>query len=151
MALTTEQGEPVEIVYPGRRNDGWGADFQDAVIATGGRLKKGDIEVHVRSSDWRLHRHHLNPDYSRVVLHVVMCHNDEADTGLCDGSTVPVVVLRADKQALVGRQSVPIHPSDPVMPCAGGISGRTIESLAELLDRAGDERFPPRLLNSRRT
>ena len=71
VALTTEQGEPVEIVYPGRRNDGWGADFQDAVIATGGRLKKGDIEVHVKSSDWRLHRHHLNPDYSRVVLHVV--------------------------------------------------------------------------------
>jgi len=59
--LTTEQREPVEIVYPGRRNGGWGADLQDAVITTGGQLKKGDIEFHVKSSDWRLHRHHLNP------------------------------------------------------------------------------------------
>ncbi|HEY33353.1 MAG TPA: DUF2851 family protein [Dehalococcoidia bacterium] len=69
--FTTEQGELVEIVYPGRRSDGWGADFQDAVIATGGQLRKGDIEVHVKSSDWRLHRHHLDPSYNRVVLHVV--------------------------------------------------------------------------------
>jgi hypothetical protein len=31
-ALTTEQGDAVEIIYPGRRNDGQGADYQDAVI-----------------------------------------------------------------------------------------------------------------------
>ena len=139
--LTTEQGEPVEIVYPGRCNNGWGADFQDAVIDIGGRLKKGDIEVHVKSSDWRLHRHHLNPDYNRVILHVVMWHDDEAATSLCDGSMVPVIVLRDGRQALVERQSARLHPSALAMPCAGGISGRTIEALAEFLDRAGDERF----------
>ncbi len=70
-ALITGQGEPVEIIYPGRLNDGQGADYQDAVITTGGRLMKGDIEVHVRSRDWMSHRHHLDPAYNRVVLHVV--------------------------------------------------------------------------------
>ena len=70
--LTTEAGEPIEIVYPGRVNDGQGADFRDAVIASGGKLAKGDIEVHVRSSDWQAHRHHRDAVYNRVVLHVVM-------------------------------------------------------------------------------
>jgi hypothetical protein len=60
-ALTTEKGESVEIVYPGGRNDGQEADYQDAVITTGGRLVKGDVEVYVRSRDWTSNRHHLDP------------------------------------------------------------------------------------------
>ncbi len=70
--LVTEGGEPIEIIYPGRVNDDRGADFRDAVIVTGRGLIKGDIEVHVRSSGWRVHQHHRDPVYNRVILHVVM-------------------------------------------------------------------------------
>jgi len=70
--LVSEEGELIEIIYPGRINDDQGADFRDAVVATGGRLARGDIEVHVRSSDWQAHRHHKNSVYNRVILHVVM-------------------------------------------------------------------------------
>ena len=49
--LTTEKGKLLKIVYPGRVNDDRGADFRDAVIAINGELIKGDIEVHVKSSD----------------------------------------------------------------------------------------------------
>ncbi|MBA7628843.1 hypothetical protein ES703_36339 [subsurface metagenome] len=70
--LTTEGGEPIEVIYPGRVNDDRGADFRDAVIATSRGLITGDIEVHVKSSGWRVHRHHRDPVYDQVVLHVVM-------------------------------------------------------------------------------
>ena len=70
--LTTEGGEPIKIIYPGRINDDRGADFRDAVIATSGELIKGDIEVHVKSSGWRAHRHHQDSAYNQVILHVVM-------------------------------------------------------------------------------
>ena len=70
--LVTEGGELIGIVYPGRINDDQGADFRDAVIATSRGLMKGDIEVHVKSSDWQDHRHHRNAIYNRVILHVVM-------------------------------------------------------------------------------
>ncbi len=80
--LTTESGKPLKIIYPGRINDDRGADFRDAVIATNGGLIKGDIEVHVKSSDWRAHRHHQNQVYNRVILHVVMWHNAKAATNL---------------------------------------------------------------------
>ena len=69
--LTTEDGKPLTVVYPGRLNDGRGADFRDAVISTGRRLIRGDVEVHVKSSGWEGHRHHLDAVYNRVVLHVV--------------------------------------------------------------------------------
>jgi len=70
--LTTEGGEAIKIIYPGRFNDDRGADFRDAVIATSRGLMTGDIEVHVKSSGWRIHRHHHDPVYDQVVLHVVM-------------------------------------------------------------------------------
>ena len=73
--LTTEAGELIKVIYPGRINDDRGADFRDAVIATSRGLIKGDIEVHVKSSDWQLHRHHHDPVYNRVILHVVMSHD----------------------------------------------------------------------------
>ena len=70
--LLSVEGEPIEIIYPGRINDDQGADFRDAVVAIGGRVNRGDIEVHVSSSDWRAHRHHRDSAYNGVILHVVM-------------------------------------------------------------------------------
>ena len=70
--LTTEEGEPIRIIHPGRSNDDRGADFHNAIIGTKRGVIKGDIEVHVKSSDWRAHRHHQDPAYNRVILHVVM-------------------------------------------------------------------------------
>ena len=84
--LITEGGGVVKIIYPGRINDDQGADFRDAVIATDRGLAKGDIELHVKSSHWRAHQHHLNPAYNRVILHVVMWHDTGAATILQNGS-----------------------------------------------------------------
>jgi len=91
--LITENGEPVKILYPGRPNDGRGADFRDAVVIAGGSLLTGDVELHVRSGDWRIHNHHLNADYNKVILHVVLQHNSRTGTILQNGNEVPVLTL----------------------------------------------------------
>ncbi len=142
-ALTTEQGEPVEIIYPGRRNDGQGADYQDAVIISGGRLVKGDIEVHVRSSDWISHRHHLDPTYDRVVLHVVWWHDKGVPTSLCSGGMVPVFALSTSRgEAVIERGSAASHSLAAMpTPCTAGVSDIPIEMLTRFLDQAGDDRF----------
>ncbi len=74
--LRTETGAEVQVVYPGRRNTGDGPDFLDALIVTGesdqpGRLTRGDIELHLRASDWYAHGHDENPAFACVILHVV--------------------------------------------------------------------------------
>ena len=146
-ALTNEQGEPVEIIYPGRRNDGQGADYQDAVIISGGRLTKGDIEVHVRSSDWISHRHHLDPAYNRVVLHVVWWHDKRAPTSLCNGDVVPVLVLSSGREVVIDKAPAVFHSMAALSPpCTGSVSDNSVEMLANFLDQAGDERFLARAI-----
>ena len=91
--LVTEEGEPIKIIYPGRINDDRGADLLDAVIATSQGLIRGDIEVHVKSSSWWAHRHHLDPIYNRVILHVVFWHDTETAINLQNGQKVPTLAL----------------------------------------------------------
>src|SRR4030042_4207405 len=72
--LETEDDGPVKVLYPGRINDGSGADFRDAVIQTDRGLVTGDIEIHTRSSHWRAHRHHRDPLYNPGGPHAVFPH-----------------------------------------------------------------------------
>ncbi|KPK22607.1 MAG: hypothetical protein AMJ70_05530, partial [Dehalococcoidia bacterium SG8_51_3] len=91
--LMTERGEPMRLIYPGRENDDQGADLRDAVILSVQGLLKGDIEFHRRSSDWKKHRHHQNPEYNRTILHVVMWRDTEPVTHLQNGKEVPILAL----------------------------------------------------------
>ena len=140
--LTSEEGEPIEIIYPGRANDDKGADFRDAVVATGGRLAKGDIEVHVRSSDWRAHRHHQNSAYNRVILHVVMWHDNNQATRLQDGRCVPIVVLQDYIGTRVSQRSrMPDCSAVLRVPCFRVTEHLSEYRVAAYLDGAGEERF----------
>ena len=140
--LTTEGGEPIKIIYPGRINDDRGADFRDAVIATSRGLIKGDIEVHVKSSDWQLHRHHHDPVYNRVILHVVMWHNVEGDTSLQNQGSAPVLALGKYLKGPVSDSSNRAYsPAVWSMPCLKEAGRLSPGIIAEFLDAAGEERF----------
>ncbi len=136
--LTTADGEPIRIIYPGKKNDDRGADFRDAVIATNRGIIKGDIEVHVKTSHWQVHRHYQDPAYNRVILQVVLWHDTEAATSLHNGKTVPTLVL----DRYLG--DAPEHWTRLVpstMPCRKPVKGLATETVAKLLDSAGEERF----------
>ncbi|MFC1974452.1 DUF2851 family protein [Chloroflexota bacterium] len=140
--LATEDGESIEIVYPGRINDDQGADFRDAVIATSHGLVKGDIEIHVKSGDWRLHRHHCNPDYNRVILHVVMWHDSGTATELQNGRNTPILALHKYLKIPVSQWSDgECFSANPNMPCLKAAKHLSAGIMAEFLDSAGEERF----------
>jgi len=140
--LFTEDGELIRIIYPGRINDDQGADFRDAVIATSQGLVKGDIELHVRSSDWRAHQHHRNPAYNRVILHVVMWHDTDTATNPQDGRGIPILALH--KYTKIPPTQCPDgeYPSATLnMPCLNPAEHLTLDIITEFLDSAGRERF----------
>jgi len=140
--LTTERGESLKIIYPGRINDDRGADFRDAVIATNGGLIKGDIEVHVKSSDWRAHRHHQDPVYNRVILHVVMWHNTKTVTNLQNGKNTHILALHKYIKSPISQWLDRIEPlATPNMPCLKAPERLATGIVAEFLDGAGEERF----------
>ncbi len=140
--LATEKGEPIEIIYPGRINDDRGGDFRDVVIATRGRVIKGDVEVHVKSSDWRAHRHYQDAAYNRVILHVVQWHNSKQDTTLQNRRSVPILALDKYIETPTNHwTSLPDSSASLRIPCLGVAQRLATERVAEVLDGAGKERF----------
>lgn len=69
--LQTVDGRPVEVEYPGRHNSDSGPDFTGARLRIGGDVWVGNVEVHVKASDWFRHHHDNDPAYNNVILHVV--------------------------------------------------------------------------------
>ena len=67
----TTDGRPVEILSVGTHNHDAGPDYSSARIRIDGKEWVGNIEIHVCSSDWVKHRHHLDKAYDTVILHVV--------------------------------------------------------------------------------
>lgn len=68
--LETVQGENLEIIDPGTYNSNAGPDFFNAKIKLSGIVWVGNVEIHLQSSDWKRHGHHLDTNYNSVILHV---------------------------------------------------------------------------------
>ena len=92
-AMTTVDGRLVEVIDPGLHNHGSGPDFFNAKVRIGGQLWIGNVEIHVRASDWFRHHHHIDQAYKNVVLHVVA--QSDADIPLPGSSSqlIPQMVL----------------------------------------------------------
>jgi len=132
--LTSTEDELVSVIYPGRTNGDSGPDFRDAVIVNKSHLTKGDVEVHVKSSDWYSHEHHADAAYNNVILHVVMWHDCNSATLLQSGKPVPVLCL-----AKALRHQAYLLPHQ--LPCFQILDHVDRQTLEKLLNAAGEERF----------
>jgi hypothetical protein len=69
--LQTTSGEEIDIIFQGTHNTNQGPDFTDAKIMIGKTTWAGNVELHILSSDWKKHSHHVDKNYGNVILHVV--------------------------------------------------------------------------------
>lgn len=84
----------VRVLKPGVWNHDEGPDFMHAEIEIAGQLQIGDVEIHVKASDWYAHKHYLNSRYNRVILHAVFFDDDiNLRTRLQNGKRVPTLEL----------------------------------------------------------
>lgn len=90
--LATVQGDSVEILNAGQYLQLAGPDFFNAQIAIDGIKWAGNVEIHIRSSDWYLHHHETDEAYHSVILHVVWEHDMEVFRK--DNSQIPVLELK---------------------------------------------------------
>ncbi|MGB2869428.1 MAG: DUF2851 family protein [Bacteroidota bacterium] len=90
-ALRTTDGQTVRVLHVGTLNLESGPDFLNARIRIGDTIFVGDVEIHRTSVEWLQHQHHTDPQYNRVILHVVL-EGDEQTT-VQSGRHIPVLIL----------------------------------------------------------
>ena len=106
-SLRTVDGRRVQVLYTGRPAPGHGPDFQDAVVRMDGGRTSGNVELHRKPSDWRVHGHDADPAYDGVMLHVVaQADGAGPDLPLAElNGTGPREALEAPLMAQLARAS----------------------------------------------
>jgi hypothetical protein len=126
--LKTTSGDPVIILHPGTLNTDSGPDFLNAKIKIGNITWFGNIEIHIHSSDWRLHHHSDDTAYNNVILHVVYHHDQHARRD--NGSLLPVLELKSRiSEELLLKYNTFNSPNEEI-PCSGHLS--EVEDLYKL-------------------
>lgn len=90
--LESSQREKISIINSGVYNTNSGPDFLNAQIEIDGQLWIGNIEIHVKASDWYLHHHENDTNYDAVILHVVW--ENDADVYMKNNQPIPTLELK---------------------------------------------------------
>ncbi len=90
--LSTVDNEILFVIKEGQHNQNSGPDFFNAQVEMAGQLWAGNVEIHIKSSDWYTHGHHNDPAFDNVILHVVWQHDSEIYRK--DGAVIPTLVLK---------------------------------------------------------
>ena len=104
--LKTTVGELISIVSVGQYLELSGPDFFNAQIIIGNQKWAGNIEIHLKSSDWYLHHHENDSAYENVILHVVWKH--DAEIFRRNNIEIPVLELQSyvDPKLLTSFQAL---------------------------------------------
>ena len=91
-SLKTSIGEDITIVNVGQYLQLAGPDFFNAQITIGNQKWAGNVEIHIKSSDWYIHHHERDEAYDSVILHVVWEHDTEVFRK--NNTEIPVLELK---------------------------------------------------------
>jgi hypothetical protein len=139
-SLQTTEHEPILIHSVGQPNPNSGPDFFNAQLHINSQLWAGNVEIHLKSSDWYAHHHHTDPNYDNVILHVVWEHNTEIFRK--DNSVIPKFELRnvVSKVVFNNYQTLPHHNSRWI-PCEPQITSVDSIIISHWLERLYLERL----------
>ncbi|OGV39696.1 MAG: hypothetical protein A2020_08705 [Lentisphaerae bacterium GWF2_45_14] len=136
--FTVRGGGKIEIISPGSWNHEEGPDFLNAMLRVNGKIIRGDVEIHQRSSDWTRHSHSQSPHYSNVILHAVML-DDLKDPVTPSG--VPVFELPFSLPPKKDYQPQEIEENAETNFCRDFFHSASDEDARIFLTDAGIERF----------
>ena len=142
--LISIDGKEIRVLKPGVWNREEGPDFMHAEIEINGKLCVGDVEIHVKSSEWYAHKHHLNSRYNRVAMHVVLYDDDfNLRTRLQNGKRIPTLELLKWIDAPIGDLFDETTQSEEDASNFCRVTGNhiDIESIKSVFESLGTERF----------
>lgn len=138
--LQTADGLPINIINPGFLNKDAGPDFSQAKVIIGEIEWNGSIEIHVKASDWQLHKHQQDKAYDNVILHVVWEANQ--DVFRTDNTKIPVLELASRvKIDLLKKYNELVSNTTNSLPCESQFTAVKRISKYLMLDSLAMERL----------
>lgn len=145
--LITAQGQKIEVLDPGIHNIMYsGPDFINAKIKVEGVVWAGNVEIHLRSSDWKRHHHESDEAYNNVILHIA--EQIDTDVQTAAGRTLPQLQLsipeklEANYRELQMEETYPpcyrVIPKLPLLTVHSWMSRLSVERLEEKTRRIDD-------------
>lgn len=116
-SLFTSAGEHLQIDRAGTWNHHQGPDFSEADIRIENTRWVGNVEIHIRSSDWHKHRHTHDSNYRNIILHVVW--EDDVPVYDAGGNRVPTLVLQPLIPKLLLERYGQMMETMVMIPCHG--------------------------------
>lgn len=141
--LKTNQGEAISLLETGRLNADAGPDFLNARLRIGDTLWAGNIEIHVKSSDWIKHGHGQDPAYDSVILHVV--HEEDVPIFRKDGGRIPCLELKPRIPSSLVANYARLKTKDHWVPCASFLPAVSDMRKLNCLERVLVERLEKRV------
>lgn len=90
--LKLTDGRTIDVLHYGFYNSNQGGpDFSMGIILLDGAELVGPVEMHVKGSDWYLHKHHIDSNYDNVILHVVYENDRQV---IQNGRHIPTLELK---------------------------------------------------------
>lgn len=139
--LTTTDGETLELLDMGQINHTDGPDFLQAKIKIGTTIWVGNIEIHVRSSDWKRHGHSNNKNFDNIILHVVYEHDAQQQL-----FPFPTLELCSRIPGVIRQRFEALMQSGDTLPCAHAIQEINDITLFKWKERLLFERWESRLV-----
>ena len=138
--LFTVNGAPIFIVKAGLENKNSGPDFLNSQLKIDNQIWVGNVEMHLKSSDWYLHKHEEDVNYDAVILHVVWEH--DAVIFRKNNTEIPTLELKniVDKTILNNYKKL-VLSKQKWIPCENQISKTETFLLNNWLERLYFERL----------
>jgi hypothetical protein len=114
-SLATTDERSLHILHPGTLNKNAGPDFSAAKIKIDNTTWVGNIELHIKSSDWLLHKHTADKNYSNIILHVVWQHDKEIKDA--NDNNIPTLELQSCVPKMMLQKFERLMNTSDFIPC----------------------------------
>ncbi len=136
--LLTTDGQPIDIISKGELNKNSGPDINNATIKIGETTWAGNVEIHIHSSDWYLHKHQNDEAYNNVVLHVVYFHDKDV---FINNQCLPVLELKNRIPPSLFRKYKLLLKKEDEIPCRNIIREIKSTTILNQLESSLRQRF----------
>lgn len=115
LTISDDEDTPLQIIFPGRLNTNQGPDFTEGKIKVANTVWAGNIELHVKASDWHAHKHESDTNYHNIILHVVW--QNDAVINDVNGQPIPTLELQPYVPVMMLQKYTQLMEHTGFVPC----------------------------------